>query len=337
MARRAKPWFRAGRGWYSTLDGKQTPLNVFDPDKIEDARDALAKLLAALPSNQVSTTHAPHVPAPVDWAAKADEWIARKSAQKLKRKTLKEYRWNLGKWLAKFGTIPREAITFDRIEEHSHSFGWGTNQRRHYIRTATGFLAWCGVKFEEIRCPGHQSAGAESVIPEDRHKRAVELAPGDTKQILCFLWHTGCRPCEACDLTGECVDWNAGVVKLREHKTAGKGILRMLYLAPPALAILTAQRAKYGPTGPVFRTKHDRAYLRTGVTATMGRISKRLGERITAYGYRHTYATRALEKGIPDTHVAALLGHTSTKMIHAHYSHISANARLLREVAAKVG
>jgi integrase len=68
----------------------------------------------------------------------------------------------------------------------------------------------------------------------------------------------------------------------------------------------------------------------------MWRLSEKIGHRVTAYGYRHTYATRALAMGLPDTHVAALLGHGSTRMIHAHYAHLNANARLLKEAAAKV-
>jgi integrase len=38
-------------------------------------------------------------------------------------------------------------------------------------------------------------------------------------------------------------------------------------------------------------------------------------------GYRHTFATDALEQGVPDALVAELLGHASTAMIHRHYGH----------------
>jgi hypothetical protein len=38
---------------------------------------------------------------------------------------------------------------------------------------------------------------------------------------------------------------------------------------------------------------------------------------------------------VPDTHVAALLGDSSTRMIHSAFSHVSAG-RLLREVADQI-
>ena len=56
----------------------------------------------------------------------------------------------------------------------------------------------------------------------------------------------------------------------------------------------------------------------------------------TAYGYRHGYATEALAKGLPDAQVAALLGHSSTAMLHKHYSQLTAQAGVLRQAAAVV-
>jgi integrase len=44
----------------------------------------------------------------------------------------------------------------------------------------------------------------------------------------------------------------------------------------------------------------------------------------TAYGFRHSFATDALSNGVPEAHVAALLGHSSTTMLHRHYSHVGA-------------
>jgi integrase len=340
MARTPQPWHRAGRGWYSTVKGKQLKLGDFSPDDLKSARDALDRLLAGNAGGSVPpagvSSQAPE-PAP-DWRAKVDGWLASRAAKKLKPKTLKDYRWNLDRWLLKFADARPGEITADALEGHSHSFGWGVNQRRHYLRTALMFLAWAGVPVAgKVQCPGHQSAGAAAVISEAAHRAAVAAAPGDVGPMLEFLWHTGARPSEACNLALEFIDWQGGTARLREHKTAASGKTRLLYLCAAALDVLKAQRAKYGDSGPAFRTRTGSAYLRTGLTQTMGRISEKIGQRVTSYGYRHTYATRALELGLPDVQIAALLGHSSTKMIHAHYSHISQNARLLKSVAAQIG
>jgi integrase len=55
-----------------------------------------------------------------------------------------------------------------------------------------------------------------------------------------------------------------------------------------------------------------------------------------AYGYRHSFATDALAKGVPDTQVAELLGHSGTAMLHRHYSHLTARAKTLREALNRV-
>jgi integrase len=89
-------------------------------------------------------------------------------------------------------------------------------------------------------------------------------------------------------------------------------------------------------TGFLFRQKTGKPYTCIGLTKAVWRLSRRIGRPLTAYGFRHTFATDALGDGIPDTHVAALLGHGSTRMVHAHYSHLSENARLLKDQAARV-
>ena len=46
--------------------------------------------------------------------------------------------------------------------------------------------------------------------------------------------------------------------------------------------------------------------------------------------------TTALEQGVPDTHVAELLGHASTAMIHRHYGHLAARSVVLRASLGRV-
>ena len=55
-----------------------------------------------------------------------------------------------------------------------------------------------------------------------------------------------------------------------------------------------------------------------------------------AYGYRHGFATDALAAGVPDAHVAELLGHASTAMLHRHYSHLASRSAMLVTAAARV-
>ena len=67
-----------------------------------------------------------------------------------------------------------------------------------------------------------------------------------------------------------------------------------------------------------------------------GADEARLSGRVAGYGYRHTYGTNTLAKGVPDATVAALLGHSSTSMLHKHYSHLTSQAGVLRNASALV-
>ena len=123
---------------------------------------------------------------------------------------------------------------------------------------------------------------------------------------------------------------------MKAHKTKHKGKQRILYLTTDAMKILNEQREKH-LTGHLFRTRGDRPFTGRALVGRMAALQRKLGARVTCYGYRHALATRLLSRGVPDTHVAAILGHSNTRMIHAHYSHLAADAKLLREAAEKAG
>lgn len=342
MSRTAKPWFRRARAqWYATVNGVQVPLGVLDPNDEAAALQALRHLLAKAQHQQ---PQAP--PPPVDWAARVAQFVTAKAARGLAAQTIAGYEKHLGSFARHFaGVRPdelfvrepgKDAASAPRVEESAHRPGWGENYRRNYLVCAETFLNWCGFRVK-LDKPGRESAGEGTVIPEDVYSRALALARGDLRPLLCFLWNTGCRPNEATRLAAADVNWAAGTITLRKHKTqkGSKGRARVIYLSPAAAEVLVAQRERH-PAGLLFPNRAGGAWRTPALTQAVWRVARKIGHRVTAYGCRHSYATRALEKGLPDTHVAALLGHGSTRMIHKHYSHVNENARLLKDAAAKV-
>lgn len=117
-------------------------------------------------------------------------------------------------------------------------------------------------------------------------------------------------------LTAEAVDWASGTATLKRHKARKKGKKRVLFLPQEALALLRRQAEWHGGSGPLFRGQGGKGLSRQAIVTRFLRVSEKVGRTVTAYQYRHTWATRALAAGIPDTHVAALLGHASTAMVH---------------------
>ena len=67
----------------------------------------------------------------------------------------------------------------------------------------------------------------------------------------------------------------------------------------------------------------------------MRRLREATGVSGTAYAYRHTYATRALEQGVSTADLAEILG-TSAEVIARNYSHPDKSKMRLAKIAGEV-
>ncbi len=325
MARRARPWYRTSRGqWYVQVGGKQVPLGVTDPAAEAQAWAAFQALLQQQPA-----------PAGRTCADVVSAYLAA-AAARVKPHTLKVYKWYLGAFLARHGTVSVHTLTAAAVEADAARAGWSPTTAHNYLAAVEMMLRWAGVRLA-LRKPAKASAGSASVIPPEVYRQLLGHCTGDWHAVTVFLWHTGCRPSEAAAVTAEAVDWPAGVVTLAEHKTAGAtGRPRLIYCSGPAREVLRWQRAKYR-TGLLFRAHGGGRLSRQAFVVKFWRLSKRVGRRVTAYMFRHSYATRALAAGESDAHVAALLGHMSTQMVWRHYAHLSSQGRALRDAADRLG
>lgn len=313
-----------------TIDRRQVPLGVSDPADESGAWEALRRMMReevqrVLPGSGCKPgTVAELVPAFLE--AKAAE---------VQPDTHTHYTQHLG-WLVKrFGGLAVSALEVSRLCAQAKAEpSWGDTHRANVLWTAGAFLRWCG-RAEKIPRPAKQPRGGEAVIPDEVHRMILNETHGDFRQFVRFLWLTGCRPGEAAELTAESVDWEAGVCRLAKHKTAHRGKVRLLYLSSEAREVLSDQRVKHG-TGYLFRGMRGKPYSKHAVAVRFLRVSERIGKNVTAYGYRHTFATRALAAGVPDAQVAAMLGHSSTAMVSRVYGHLGEQSRLLRDVAERV-
>ncbi len=320
-----RPWFRRNRGWYVTLDGNQIPLGVTDPRAAAQAWQALQSLLAL-------KTHDPQGERTV---AEAVPEFLRSIGHRVEPKTLKKYAAELAWLVARYGTGTISALDAAGIERHATAEGWSDSHRANVLYTVQGFVRWAGRKEFKLERPAKESRGADSVISADTYAAILRETTGDFHQYVRCLWATGARPGEVAGLTVEGIDWVNGYSVLKKHKTKRKGKVRTLHFGPEALRVLTEQKAKH-TSGLLFRGADGKAFTARAIVGRFLRLSEKVGKSVSAYCFRHTYVTRALEAGISDAQVAALVGHASTAMIHRHYSHLTANARLLGDVAAKL-
>lgn len=171
-------------------------------------------------------------------------------------------------------------------------------------------------------------------------KREILAAIKDTnfREFVFAMQETGARPGEVRKVTAKDVNLELGVWVLQEHKTAHKtGKPRVVYLTQ-AMVDLTRRLAEMHPEGPLFRTPlGSGGFSSNGVRCRFRNLRKKLPhlKGVIATAYRHSFATEALEAGVPIAQLAELLGHVDTKMVSRHYSQLSQKVQHLRDMAEK--
>lgn len=157
------------------------------------------------------------------------------------------------------------------------------------------------------------------------------------RQFVNAMTLTGCRPGEIARVTAADFDAERGLWVLQKHKTAKKtGKPRTIYLCPEALELTTELIAKH-PEGPLFLNLRGKPWTRNAVRIRFMRLREKFPQLkgVVAYTYRSSFATDALESGVQEASVAALLGHTNTTTLHKFYARLSHKVGHLKDAAAK--
>jgi integrase len=354
MARPGKPWFRASKGtWYVTVDGKKVSLGVKGEDNEKAAIKAWHRLMAGLPVE--AEPEPPQEPMPEAKAepvvkAEGEPTVAEivkaflaDAEGRVKTKTLAWYRDFLEPFSVKHGRLKADALTPVLAEGYARKPEWSDSTRHDFLGTLAGAFKWAvrarliqRSPVDGLRRPVKASRGAEALISPEEHARLCQGASPQFRLFLQVLYAVGCRPGEAAAITADNFDAEAGVVCLKAHKTAHKGKSRTLYLTPDVVALLVKQQEQ-SPTGPLLRNRNGKPWTEWAIVKAMKYAREKAGiSHAIAYGLRHSFATDALEKGVPDAQVAELLGHSGTAMLHKHYAHLSARQQALKDALSKV-
>lgn len=325
MGQEGYPWWRAcRRAWYVWRDGKQIRLSA---DKSEAFR--LWHELQ-LTEHQGELTIAALVGRYLEWAAKQFKPATVKTKHVHLERLGREWGDKVAEqfdgeaWLDRHGTWGRStrwlvALTLKAM------FAWA--QREHVLAT-NPLRGWT--------VPGPRSRNTNNAASEADLLRLIQSLPGGYREAVLFLYLTGCRPGEMLKTERENVHEDAGTVILHQHKTDGTNRPRIIYLDSEALILVQRQMQAF-PSGPLFRNTRGAPIHLNNIGNVMKGICKRLGlPHITPYSLRHFFATEALAREVPDAVVAALLGHTSTTILHKHYNHVGERSRVLHEALGKV-
>jgi integrase len=149
---------------------------------------------------------------------------------------------------------------------------------------------------------------------------------------------TGCRPGEVSRVGKEHINLESGLWIFTKHKTVKKiGKSRIIYLCPEALELTKKLLAKHPDDGPIFRNSRGKPWTRNAIRIRFRNLRNKHPELkgVIAYTYRSSFATDALEAGVPDATVAQLLGHTNTSTLHKFYARLSHKVEHMKDAAQK--
>lgn len=344
MARpKAGAWYRAGRdAWYATVNGRAIALGVKGEGNRLAAQEAYFKLLSGgrptrqrltpLPTEIRSRTVGELTPA---FLADAELRLA--------ANTVRIYRYDLERFAGTFGKTAVRDVTPEALIVWLRSLPVGDATKRIAVTSVSAFFGWCvrcghrdDNPFRRVTKPRARSRAAAAVIGPDEHAKLLAAASEPLRNVLLVLHGTGCRPGEACGITAENFDAANGVATLTDHKTANRTGRPRFVFVPPAVASMLSSLAAEVRTGPLLRTARGNPWTSRAITERMKALAKRTGIKKFAYGYRHTFVTDALSTGTSEAITAALVGHTSTAVLHQFYSHLTGQADAMRKALATV-
>lgn len=190
-----------------------------------------------------------------------------------------------------------------------------------------------------IEMPRARSRGREAVLTIEQIAVVLAACSPPFRDLVMVLAKTGARPGELAAATASAFRADLGAFVYHteasrgkeefSHKTAGEEKCRTIFLTGDALQIVKSLMKQY-PAGPLFRTRAGRSWTEHSISRRFYKLAKVLGIRgLSAYSFRHTFATRWLQAGGSIDVLAELMGNTP-EVIRKHYSHLCADQLGLR-------
>ncbi len=362
MARKSSgPWWWAARGqWFVTVRGKQIPLGT---DEAE-ARHQWHILEAQAQSHKAGDDNPFSV-----IAEEFLDWIHRNKKPKT-YKTYRIHLEAFSKVHGTVKVRDLKPLHVDAVLKEHPEWGKSTVRGFMVcISTALNWAVKQGLTtrnplHRRLDIPAQPSRGREANLPQEDYEILMAHANPALRDFLIACRNTGTRPHIVATVQAKDFDEQAACWVLEEHKTDHDGMPMVVHLTPTLVAMTKRLIQKY-PTGPLFRNNRGNAWrdevwgkamagLRGQLKRKVARLEDEAGKLESAgrteeaearrreatsctlksrgimYGFRHGFATEQLSAGVPDAHVAAMMGHKSTTMLHKHYSHLLSNHKVLK-------
>lgn len=206
---------------------------------------------------------------------------------------------------------------------------------RHDLDNLSVFFRWA-VKaryadqnpVDSVERPSDKDAVRQHVITAAEEEAYFNTARNNVAKVARLMLLQGMRPGEVLSLRKQDVNLELSIVAIRRGKTPSAK--RTLLLLPESAAILAGQMATPGEW--VFPQRKDPTRHVKAIQPAHDRVVAKTKGNFVLYDFRHTFATRMAEAGVDDFALAAILGHSSTRIlsryVHPTQSHQNAAMQL---------
>jgi integrase len=348
-----QPFFRKQTGsWYVQIRGKQIPLGKDE----EAAWTEYHRLMAGQQQLAPSTPAAVVIDQFLEWVSTNQApttyqfykrhltSFANAIGARLRVSDLKPY--HVTRWVDRDYAGQSDTSKFAAFRCAQRAFNWAKKQ---------GIIPASPVETLDKPTPGRR----ETYLTADQYAQVMALVKeyeggeGPFYELATALWETGCRPQEVRTVEARHFDRDRGVWIFERRLSKGKKRQRIVHLTPKVREICERRAAEF-PTGPLFRNSDGEPWTRNAINCrcrhlqgkktdkrpTKGKRKRKermsLGFPVHAYAFRHGFATDRLKNGVDSTTVAALLGHTTTRMLETVYQHVDADDKHLQAALGRV-
>lgn len=209
------------------------------------------------------------------------------------------------------GTAIRELTTLRAAMRHDHKMGRLTQLR----------AVWTPPKPPPAADWLTRDEVATLLRIARRHKRSRRYLPF----YILMLFYTGARPRYPLELRRPLVDLERRLIDYRVPgvpavKNKGRAVV------PIARSLMTFVRIycrRAGATGHLIRDAQGRPFR--SLKKAFGNVVRAAGleHRVTPKTLRHTFASLAMQAGVPPWKIAKAMGHTTSRMVESTYGHLA--------------
>ena len=333
MPRTNKPWFRSQTGtWCVNFGGRRVTLG-------RDKRRARAKFREMVKANAEGV---PVLRAEATLEVMLNRYLVwrKERVTEVSQKNCSQF---LARFLERFGRRrSASTLTVEEVEDWLEERGrvawrggsksrrvwkpWGRTTRSVALTHIKAAFRWAARPrvgliwrnpLEELKVPA--MGARETALSQGQYEEVIAKFEGGFRDLLVFLWETGCRPSEAYRLKTTDVDLERHIAVLSGKTSDRTGELRKVYLSVRALEVCKARcDAHPRESVLVFVNRYGEQWSSDTVNLRI----KRSGLPFTAGWFRRGFATDGALK-LPPLVLGHLMGHRDGRVLAKHYAKLA--------------